>query len=88
MRRKMIEVTVYTRPGCHLCEDALEQVETIKSELAGDISFNVKEISITQDPELERKYSDYIPVIHINDEAHDFFRVDRERFISELRKVN
>jgi glutaredoxin len=84
----MIEVTLYSRPGCHLCENALSQLQLIREEIAHEITFEINEISITDDPALLNKFSDYIPVIHINGQPHDFFKVDRVRFIKALSELN
>ena len=73
-------VSIYSRHGCHLCEVALEVLESMKLEL----SFTIEEIYIDGDDELERLYGEQIPVIHIDGQHHDFWRVDPERFRSSL----
>ena len=73
-------VTVYSRHGCHLCEDAVKTLESMREELA----FEIEIIYIDGDAELEKLYGNEVPVIHINGEHHDFFRVDVERFRSSL----
>ena len=75
-------VTVYSRHGCHLCEDAVKTLESMREELA----FEIEIIYIDGDAELEKLYGNEVPVIHINGEHHDFYRVDRERFRSSLEK--
>lgn len=75
-------ITVYTRHGCHLCHVALDLLESMRSEL----DFTVEKIYIDGDEKLERFYGEQVPVIHINGEHHDFFRVDPERFRSSLEK--
>lgn len=52
-------LTVYSRRGCHLCEDMLAHLEQLTSEL--DFSFNVIEISGNID--LEQKYGSKVPVL-------------------------
>lgn len=79
----MNEVSVYSRSNCHLCEVALEVI----SEIQKDFEFTITKILIDGDTELEEKYGEQVPVILINNQPHDFFRVDPERFrlaISEL----
>jgi glutaredoxin len=71
----MTIVTIYGRTGCHLCEDALQVLESMKDE-----------ILIDGDEELSRKYGEQIPVTLIDGEHHDFWRVDPERFKSSLEK--
>jgi glutaredoxin len=75
-------VTIYSRLGCHLCEDAEATLISLQNEL----SFDIEVIDIDKDPELVNLYSDQVPVIHIDGNHHDFFRVDPERFRSSLEK--
>jgi glutaredoxin len=75
-------VTVYSRKNCHLCDVAMESLETVKSEL----KFDIEKINIDGDDELINKYGEEVPVIHIDGIHHDIFRVDLERFRSSLEK--
>ena len=75
-------VTVYSRHGCHLCEDAVKTLESMREELA----FEIEIIYIDGNPKLEKLYGNEVPVIHINGEHHDFYKVDPERFRSSLEK--
>jgi glutaredoxin len=75
-------VTVYSRRGCHLCENAVNTLEGLREEL----SFTIDVIYIDGDAELEKLYGHEVPVIHINGEHHDFFKVDPERFRASLEK--
>ena len=75
-------VTVFSRHGCHLCENAVKTLENMREELAFDIEI----IYIDGDSELEKLYGNEVPVIHINGEHHDFYRVDPERFRTSLEK--
>ncbi len=75
-------VTVYSRHGCHLCEDAVKTLESMREELA----FEIEIIYIDGNPELEKLYGHEVPVIHINGEHHDFYKVDPERFRTSLEK--
>ena len=76
----MTVVTVYSRKNCHLCDVALDSLETIKAELA----FEIEKIYIDGDAELTSKHGEEVPVIHIDGKHHDIFRVDLERFRSSL----
>ncbi len=75
-------VTVYSRHGCHLCEVAVKTLELLQNEM----EFDIEERIIDGDLELESAYGEQVPVIHIDGEHHDFFRVDPERFRSSLEK--
>ena len=74
-------VTVYSRSGCHLCENALKEI----AKFGDEFNFQVEEILIDGDRELEKKYGEEVPVILINGKRHDFFKVDPERFRSAMQ---
>ena len=78
----MTKITIYSRPGCHLCADAQNVLESLREEL----NFEIEVINIDIDPELIKLYSDQIPVIHIDGIHHDFYKVDPLRFRSSLEK--
>ncbi len=73
-------ITVYSRHGCHLCEEARVSLLRFQAEL----NFNLETLYIDGDKELEERYGEEVPVIHIDGVHHDFFRVDPERFKSSL----
>ena len=75
-------VTVYSRHGCHLCEVAVSALELLRNEL----DFDIEERFIDGDTVLEKAYGEKVPVIHIDGEHHNFFRVDPERFKASLDK--
>jgi len=78
----MTVITVFGRHGCHLCDVAVEVLNGMREEL----NFEIKKIYIDGNPELEKLYGEQVPVIHIDGNHHDFFRVDPERFKSSLEK--
>ena len=69
-------VKIYARANCHLCQVALETIETFRPEF----EFEIEKVLIDGDPDLEKKYGEQVPVILIDDQPHDFFRVDPVRF--------
>ena len=75
-------ITIYSRQGCHLCEVAEATLTDLKEELDFEIEVNF----IDGDIELEKLYGNEVPVIHIDGEHHDFYKVDPERFRSSLEK--
>lgn len=79
----MIEVSIYSRANCHLCEQALDVLEQISVE----IPFTITKIFIDGDSELEKKYGEQVPVILINGKPHDFFRVDPKRFKAAIAEL-
>jgi hypothetical protein len=74
-------VTLLTRPGCHLCDDARAVVAEV---LGGFPEAVLEERSIVGDPELEREYAEEIPVVLIDDRVHTIWRVDRARLVNAL----
>ena len=78
----MTIVTIYGRTGCHLCEDALKVLESLKDEL----NFEIQEILIDGNEELQSLYGEQIPVTHIDGIHHDYWRVGPQRFRSSLEK--
>ncbi|CAB4536107.1 MAG: thioredoxin family protein [Actinobacteria bacterium] len=75
-------VTIYSRHGCHLCESAIETLESLQAEL----NFEFEIIYIDGDEKLEKLYGEQVPVTHIGGEHHDFWRVDPDRFRSSLER--
>jgi len=75
-------VTVYSRHGCHLCEVA----EATLAELKDELNFKIEIKYIDGSNELEKLYGHEVPVIHIDGEHHDFYKIDPERFKSSLEK--
>lgn len=58
----MTQVTLYGKPGCHLCEEARAVVEEVRARRP----FELEEVDITRDPSLEALYRERIPVIAID----------------------
>lgn len=73
-------VTLYTRPGCHLCEDARAVVARVCDELGESFV----EVDITTDEDLQDRYGEEIPVTLVDGRQHDFWRVDETRLRAAL----
>ena len=74
------KVTIYSRHNCHLCEVAKEVVESARN----DVEFELEVIFIDGVAELEQLYGEEVPVTMINGKRHDYFRVERTRFIEAV----
>lgn len=77
-------VTLYSKPGCHLCDDARAVVAAVCAELGETF----EEVDITSGPdasELMLRYGEEIPVTLVDGRQHDFWRVDPVRLRSALR---
>ena len=68
-------VTLYGRPGCHLCDDAREALERVRAG-AGGPAFSVREIDIEGDDELFKRYLERIPVVSVDGEELFTYEVD------------
>ena len=68
-------VRLYSKPGCHLCDDARAVVERV----CADLGTSYEEVDITTSPELMNAYADQIPVTFVDGRQHDFWRVDETR---------
>ena len=76
----MHDVVVYSRKGCHLCE---EVKDTLKQS-QGEADFQWREVDIDADPELQRKYTDDVPVVFIDGRKAFKYRMDKRQFLRVL----
>jgi glutaredoxin len=65
-------VTLYGRPGCHLCDVAREALERVRA----DTPFELREIDIEGDDELFKRYLERIPVVCMDGEELFEYHVD------------
>ena len=73
-------VTLYSRPGCHLCADARAIIQRVCAELGETYD----EVSIDEDPALRDRFGEEIPVTFVDGRQHDFWRVDEQRLRTAL----
>jgi glutaredoxin len=76
-------VTIYSRPGCHLCDDA----KRIIIGSAADADFTIEEINIDLIPALTEQFRNDIPVVFINGIKVFKHRVDPSEFRRKLRRI-
>jgi glutaredoxin len=73
-------VTLYGRPGCHLCDDAREALERVRRRHP----FELDEVDITRDDALHARYLERIPVVALDgEELFDYF-VDEATLMDRL----
>jgi len=75
-------VTLYSRPGCHLCDAAREVVAQVCAELGESFA----EVSVDDDPDLRERFGDEVPVTFVDGRQHDFWRVDATRLRAALMR--
>ena len=76
-------VRLYSKPGCHLCDDA----RAVVAEVCADLGETFEEVDITAGPDsaaLMRAYGEEIPVTFVDGRQHDFWRVDAARLRAAL----
>jgi glutaredoxin len=74
------DVTLYTRPGCHLCEEA----KAALAPLLREFDAVLREVNVDDDPVLKERYGWDIPVIFIGHGKAAKHRVDLEQFRRQL----
>lgn len=77
-----IRLVLYSRPGCHLCE---QMKETVGS-LAPEYDLALEEVDISTDDILERRFGAEIPVLFINDRKAFKYRVTAAELRKRLRR--
>ncbi len=82
-RAEPLEVTLYTRPGCHLCEEAKAVMEPLLVEFGGKL----REVNIDGDAELTKRYGWDIPVVFVGSRKAAKHRVEREQFRRQLMEA-
>ncbi len=75
-------ITLLSRPGCHLCDEARAVIERV----AADLGVRWTERDITQSQDDLREYGEMIPVTLIDGVQHDFWRVDERRLRRALAR--
>lgn len=78
-----IHVDIYSRPACHLCDEAKEVIERVRQRYP----FSVRIINIEEDPDLEREHGTQIPVIFINGNKAFKYRVDEAELEKKVKKL-
>ena len=74
------QVVLYTAPGCHLCDLARETIGAVRDE----VQFDLREIDITGDDDLERRYRVLLPVVEIDGTRAFVFEVEPDAFRRKL----
>jgi glutaredoxin len=74
------EVTLITRTGCHLCEDAEQVLRRLRDELG----FAYREVDVDASAVLRDEFSDRVPVILVDGKEHGYWRVEEARFRKAL----
>ena len=80
----MPRVTLYGKPGCHLCDEARAVIDAVRAEQP----FELEEVDVSLDPALHREYGERIPVVAIDGEELFEYRVDPQELQERLGRVS
>ena len=88
---KLIALTLLTKPGCHLCEEAKKAIELVMFEFSNEnsdfVQIELTELNILEDEALRNRYSEEIPVLQINGATHAYWQIDSDRLSKALAEL-
>ncbi len=79
----MIEVLVYSKPDCHLCDEVKEQL----SRLQASYPYELREVNILNDARSFDKFKEEIPVVFINGKKAFKYRLDEKDFARRMDEI-
>ncbi len=87
-----VQLTLIGKPGCHLCDDARDTIEAVRTELAAlpgkqRIETVLTELNILENERLALLHSEHIPVVLIGERRHAVLHVDHEKFAAAVVKA-
>ncbi len=77
----MISLTLYSRPGCHLCDE----MKAVIDRVATTIPLSLEEIDISADADLEARYGLEIPVLFVDEKKAAKYRVTEAELTRRLK---
>lgn len=83
--RPAATVRLYERPECHLCAEALGELQELR---AGGLEFEIERVNIESDERLHRKYLELIPVIEVGGETVSELGLDVDGLRARLATVS
>ena len=66
-------LVLYSRAWCHLCEEMLAEIESLR----GEFAFGLEVLDVDSDPGLERRFGELVPVLAHGDHELARYRLDR-----------
>ena len=76
----MIEIKIYSKPYCHLCDEMKIVLENVRK----DHEFELIEINIETDESLFEKYKELIPLLFVNGKKFAKYRIDKNKLLAKL----
>jgi glutaredoxin len=77
------DLTLYSRPGCHLCEEVKTQIAPLVSKF----SAHLREVNIDSDPVLRSRYNEEVPVLFLGPRKAAKYRVNLEQLKKQLERA-
>ena len=77
-----LTVSLYSRPGCHLCDEMKAVVQRVAR--ASEVPLTIEEIDISTDPDLEARYGLEIPVLLVDGKKAAKYRISEEELMRIL----
>lgn len=78
-----IELVLYSRPGCHLCDE----MKGLIAQVLGDFEASLREVDVSTDPALEADYGEQIPVLLVDGKKAFKYRTTRDALRERLRRA-
>jgi glutaredoxin len=82
-RKSRVKLTLYSKPGCHLCE----ALRAFVDELQPTFGFDIEEVDIRRDAELFTRYRYEIPVLFVDGEEVSRGTVSEREIVARLKRV-
>ena len=79
----MPKIVIYSKVGCSLCVEALDEIERVRRE----IPFDLEEVDVEDDPALMEKYGGLIPVVELDGRKIFEYFVDAVELRTQLKGV-
>jgi glutaredoxin len=76
------QVTLVTRAGCHLCEEA----EQVLRRMHAELRFDYREVDVDSATALQAEFSDRVPVILLDGREHGYWCVEEARLRRALER--
>jgi glutaredoxin len=81
-----VRLTIYSKPGCHLCDEMKSTIRRVLSTRTADPTISVEEIDISVDPALIERYGLEIPVLLIDGKKAAKYRVSEQELTQMLER--
>jgi glutaredoxin len=77
------DLTLYSRPGCHLCDEMKKQIAPLVSKFKA----NLREVNIDSDPVLRQRYNEEVPVLFLGSRKIAKYAVNIEQLRTQLQRA-